>query len=207
MGILHGQDKHDLLLERLSCKREFDGEACFATLLSYAEKYGIKVVCTTDRDEYPFGWDGKTLRIESESAYRRSYDMAHELAHWILAPTERRVLKEFGLGQGFSTHEIRAAEEAMAVTDDEALEEEVLACILSGLILYDLGADTFNESSNTNLIMEKEEFLGIGMKYTFVGDSIFGSCKNPAIWINRVEWLISQGLITHDLHMRWDQVK
>lgn len=207
MSILHGQDKHDLLLERLTCKREFDGEACFATLLSYAEKYGIKVVCTTDRDEYPFGWDGHTLRIESESAYRRSYDLAHELAHWVLASADRRALKEFGLGPGFSTYEIEIARKAMTVTEDEALEEEVLACILSSLILYDLGADTFNESIHTNLIQEKEEFLGTRTKYSFVGDSIFGSCKNPAIWIDRINWLISQDLITHDLHMRWDQVK
>lgn len=68
-----------------------------------------------------FNWDGRALDTDTEA-----YVILHEIAHFVLAPPERRRLLDFGLGAGPDTRE-RAAAEAAAVVpllDREADEAE-----------------------------------------------------------------------------------
>lgn len=68
-----------------------------------------------------FNWDGAALDGDTEA-----YVILHEVAHFVLAPPERRRLVDFGLGPGPDTRE-RAAAEAAAVlplTKREADEAE-----------------------------------------------------------------------------------
>src|SRR5947209_18623001 len=57
---------------------------------------------------YPaFNWDGQALDTDTEA-----YVILHELAHFVLAPSERRCLIDFGLGPGPDTRHRAAAERA-----------------------------------------------------------------------------------------------
>ena len=57
----------------------------------------------------------------------------HEIAHFVLAPPERRRLVDFGLGPGPDTKDRDAAERA-AVLAPQALEEDEAAASLLGII-------------------------------------------------------------------------
>jgi hypothetical protein len=68
-----------------------------------------------------FNWDGAALDGDTEA-----YVILHEVAHFVLAPPERRRLVDFGLGPGPDTRQ-RAVAEAAAVVpllDREADETE-----------------------------------------------------------------------------------
>src|SRR5262245_59691198 len=54
-----------------------------------------------------FNWDGTALNSATEA-----YVILHEVAHFALAPAERRGLVEFGLGRGPDTLDPDAAERA-----------------------------------------------------------------------------------------------
>jgi hypothetical protein len=67
-----------------------------------------------------FNWDGAALNGDTEA-----YVILHEIAHFALAPPERRRLVDFGLGPGPDTTDHAAAERAallplLAREDDEA---------------------------------------------------------------------------------------
>jgi hypothetical protein len=72
-----------------------------------------------------FNWDGAALDGDTEA-----YVILHEIAHFLLAPPERRRLPDFGLGPGPDTTEREAAERATVVTVPERDAEEATASLI-----------------------------------------------------------------------------
>jgi hypothetical protein len=75
-----------------------------------------------------FNWDGTALNGATEA-----YVILHEIAHFALAPAERRCLIEFGLGPGPDTVDRETARQA-AVLSALAREEDEAAASLLGII-------------------------------------------------------------------------
>jgi hypothetical protein len=75
-----------------------------------------------------FNWDGTALDADTEA-----YVILHEVAHFLLAPPERRRLIDFGLGPGPDTCD-RAAAEAVAVVPLIDREEDEAAASLLGIL-------------------------------------------------------------------------
>src|SRR3981081_701189 len=61
--------------------------------LKLAERFGMPVHPPGTRPG--FNWDGAALDADTEA-----YVILHEIAHFVLAPPERRRLVDFGLGPG-----------------------------------------------------------------------------------------------------------
>ncbi len=75
-----------------------------------------------------FNWDGAALNGATEA-----YVILHEIAHFVLAPPERRALVDFGLGPGPDTLDREVAERA-AVLPPLAREEDEAAASLLGIL-------------------------------------------------------------------------
>ena len=91
--------------------------------LSFARAFGMTVhpEGTTCR----FNWDGTALNDATEA-----YVILHEVAHFALAPPERRGLVEFGLGPGPDTLDRDAAERAAVLPLLEREADEAAASLL-----------------------------------------------------------------------------
>ncbi len=72
-----------------------------------------------------FNWDGSALDGDTEA-----YVILHEIAHFLLAPPERRRLPDFGLGPGPDTTERAVAERAAAMSLVERQMDEAAASLL-----------------------------------------------------------------------------
>ena len=72
-----------------------------------------------------FNWDGVALLGATEA-----YVILHEVAHFALAPPERRGLVEFGLGPGPDTLDRVAAERAATLPPPEREADEAAASLL-----------------------------------------------------------------------------
>jgi hypothetical protein len=72
-----------------------------------------------------FNWDGTALDGATEA-----YVILHEVAHFVLAPPERRRLVDFGLGPGPDTAERGAAERAAMLPIAERDADEAAASLL-----------------------------------------------------------------------------
>jgi hypothetical protein len=72
-----------------------------------------------------FNWDGTALDADTEA-----YVILHEVAHFVLAPPERRTLIDFGLGPGPDTTRRADAERAVALPLLEREEDEAAASLL-----------------------------------------------------------------------------
>ena len=72
-----------------------------------------------------FNWDGAALDGDTEA-----YVILHEIAHFLLAPPERRRLPDFGLGPGPDTTEREAAQRAAVMSPPERDAEEAAASLL-----------------------------------------------------------------------------
>jgi hypothetical protein len=72
-----------------------------------------------------FNWDGAALDGDTEA-----YVILHEIAHFLLAPPERRRLPDFGLGPGPDTTERETAERAAIVKLLERDADEAAASLL-----------------------------------------------------------------------------
>lgn len=81
-----------------------------------------------------FNWDGAALDGATEA-----YVILHEVAHFVLAPPERRVLVDFGLGPGPDTRDREAAERAAVLPFLAREEDEALASLLGILWEAELG--------------------------------------------------------------------
>jgi hypothetical protein len=94
--------------------------------LALARSFGMEV----HPEETPcrFNWDGTALNGATEA-----YVILHEIAHFVLAPPERRRLVDFGLGPGPDTLDREAAEGA-AVLSPLAREEDEAAASLLGIV-------------------------------------------------------------------------
>jgi hypothetical protein len=81
-----------------------------------------------------FNWDGTALDGATEA-----YVILHEVAHFVLAPPERRRLVDFGLGPGPDTAERGAAERAAMLPIAERDADEAAASLLGILWVAALG--------------------------------------------------------------------
>jgi hypothetical protein len=78
--------------------------------------------------ECRFNWDGVALNGDTEA-----YVILHEVAHYVLAPPERRVLVDFGLGPGPDTLDCETAER-VAVLSALPRDRDEAASSLLGII-------------------------------------------------------------------------
>src|SRR6516162_5520011 len=81
-----------------------------------------------------FNWDGAALNGATEA-----YVILHEVAHFALAPTERRGLVEFGLGAGPDTLDRDTAERAAVLPLLEREKDEAAASLLGIIWEAELG--------------------------------------------------------------------
>ena len=100
--------------------------------LDFARRHGIAV--------HPVGadcahnWDGAALDGATEA-----YVILHEVAHYLLAPPERRALPDFGLGPGPDTRDRAGAERVAALPVVERESDEAAASLLGILWEAELG--------------------------------------------------------------------
>ena len=88
-----------------------------------AARFGIP---TLDEDPaVAFSWDGTAIRTRSETSV-----VFHEIAHWQIAPAERRPLADFGVGAGPETGRIDEANAVLCVDAATKEEEENLSSLL-----------------------------------------------------------------------------
>lgn len=102
------------------------------TALALVDRVGMTAI-----DAVPataFSWDGRAVRTRSEASV-----LIHEVAHWLIAPPDRRALPDFGLGAGPETGRIAEANAARCVDDAVREKEELLASLLGILFEAALG--------------------------------------------------------------------
>jgi Elongation factor P hydroxylase len=92
-------------------------------VLAVARRVGVPVHPPGTRSG--FNWDGVALDPDTEA-----YVILHEIAHFVLAPPERRRLIDFGLGPGPDTRDRAAAERAGIVPLAERAADEAEASLL-----------------------------------------------------------------------------
>jgi hypothetical protein len=100
--------------------------------LAFARQRGVAVhppgtVCA-------YNWDGTALDGDTEA-----YVILHEVAHFVLAPPERRSLADFGLGPGPDTRDRTGAERAASLPMLERETDEAMASLLGILWEAELG--------------------------------------------------------------------
>jgi hypothetical protein len=103
-----------------------------AAALALADSLGVKSMPGSPAVD--FGWNGAALRSDTES-----YVLLHEIAHFQIAPPERRALIDFGLGAGPETGDRAAAERAATLFGVEREREEARASLLGILWEVELG--------------------------------------------------------------------
>ena len=91
--------------------------------LSVARSFGMPI--HPEGTPCHFNWDGAALNGATEA-----YVILHEVAHFTLAPPERRGLVEFGLGPGPDTLDRDAAKRAAVLPPLECDEDEAAASLL-----------------------------------------------------------------------------
>jgi hypothetical protein len=91
--------------------------------LSFARTFGLAT--HPDGTSCRFNWDGAALNGATEA-----YVVLHEVAHFVLAPPERRGLVEFGLGPGPDTLDHEVAERAAILSPLIREEDEATASLL-----------------------------------------------------------------------------
>jgi len=91
--------------------------------LSVARSFGVAI--KPEGMPCEFNWDGVALLGATEA-----YVILHEVAHFVLAPPERRGLVEFGLGPGPDTLDRGAAEDAATLSPLEREADEAAASLL-----------------------------------------------------------------------------
>lgn len=102
---------------------DVDTPAHRAAAVDLAHRIGIATLDADPADG--FSWDGRVLRTRSEASV-----VVHEVAHWLVAPPERRQLLDFGLGGGPETGRRAEADAALCVAMETGQEEEALASLL-----------------------------------------------------------------------------
>ena len=94
-----------------------------AKAVDLARRFGIPTI-----DEDPaaaFSWDGTSIRTRSETSV-----VFHEIAHWQIAPPERRALPDFGVGAGPESGRVDEANAVICVDAATREEEENLSSLL-----------------------------------------------------------------------------
>ncbi len=103
-----------------------------AKAVALAAKFGIPTI--EEEPSAAFSWDGYAIRTRSETSV-----VFHEIAHWQIAPAERRSIYDFGLGAGPETGRAPAANAAVCVDQQTQEHEETLASLLG--ILWEVEYD------------------------------------------------------------------
>lgn len=101
-----------------------------------ARDFGMPLLPGSPRIDY--AWTGAALRRDTEA-----YVLLHEIAHFLLAPPERRQAIDFGLGAGPETGDREGAERAATVFGLEREAEEAMASLLGVLWEIELGQPGF----------------------------------------------------------------
>ena len=141
--------------------------------LDLVKSFGIPAI-----DEEPvsaFSWDGTAIRTRSEASV-----LIHEVAHWQIAPPDRRHLPDFGLGAGPETGFVDVADAARCVTDAVKEHEELMASLLG--ILW-------------------EAALGQPAIHAFIEQNWLESWERPAAgeqFRRTIDDLMARGLIGED---------
>jgi hypothetical protein len=91
--------------------------------LSFARAFGMAI--HPEGTPSRFNWDGEALNGATEA-----YVILHEVAHFVLAPPERRGLIDFGLGPGPDTLDREGAEQAAVLSPLMRAEDEATASLL-----------------------------------------------------------------------------
>ncbi len=100
--------------------------------LDFARRHGMAVHSPGTTCAY--NWDGAALDGATEA-----YVILHEVAHYLLAPPERRALPDFGAGPGPDTRDRAGAERAATLLVIEREADEAAASLLG--ILWEAGLD------------------------------------------------------------------
>ena len=100
--------------------------------LAFAKRHGM--VARPPGTACAYNWDGEALDGATEA-----YVILHEVAHYVLAPPQRRVLPDFGLGPGPDTRNRVGAERAAALPVLEREADEAAASLLGILWEAELG--------------------------------------------------------------------
>lgn len=103
--------------------KPYDTPADRQAACDLATSFGIPTI-----DQEPaaaFSWDGRAIRARSEASV-----LIHEVAHWQIAPADRRGLPDFGLGAGPETGRVADAEAARCASDRVKEHEELMASLL-----------------------------------------------------------------------------
>jgi hypothetical protein len=91
--------------------------------LAFAGNFGMAIY--PEGTPCAFNWDGSALNGATEA-----YVILHEVAHFVLAPPERRGLVELGLGPGPDTVDQAAAERAAVLSPLARAKDEAAASLL-----------------------------------------------------------------------------
>jgi hypothetical protein len=100
--------------------------------LGFARQHGLAVHAPGTR--CAFNWDGTALDGTTEA-----YVILHEVAHFVLAPADRRGLPDFGLGPGPDTRDRAGAERVATLPVLEREIDEAMASLLGILWEAELG--------------------------------------------------------------------
>jgi hypothetical protein len=122
------------LIQATPAKRAAGAEAERHRLaaLDVARRHGVPVHPPGTACAY--NWDGAALDGATEA-----YVILHEVAHFVLAPPERRALPDFGLGPGPDTRDRAGAERAARAPLAEREADEAAASLLGILWEAELG--------------------------------------------------------------------
>jgi len=109
-----------------------EAEAHRKTALELAAFFGMAILPGSPKLDY--AWSGRALRSETEA-----YLLLHEIAHFQIAPEERRRRIDFGLGPGPESGDRDAAKRDATVFGLDREAEEALASLLGVLWEVELG--------------------------------------------------------------------
>jgi hypothetical protein len=111
---------------------EAEAERHRRVALALARSFGMAI--HPEGAPCPFNWDGAALKGATEA-----YVILHEIAHFVLAPPERRGLVDFGLGPGPDTQDRGAAKRAAVLAPLARAEDEAVASLLGVVWEAELG--------------------------------------------------------------------
>lgn len=144
-----------------------------AKAIALAARLGIP---TLDEDPAAaFSWDGQAIRTRSEASV-----VFHEIAHWQIAPLERRGLPDFGVGAGPETGRIDEANAAICVDALTKEEEENLSSLLG--ILWEV-----EHGEPAILAFVEQNWL-----------ELYDRPSTPAHFVRCLHALKNRGLLTSD---------
>jgi len=102
------------------------------TALAFAHRHGM--AAHPPGTDCAYNWDGAALDGDTEA-----YVILHEVAHFVLAPPERRALIDFGAGPGPDTRDRDGAERVASLPILEREADEAMASLLGILWEAELG--------------------------------------------------------------------